>query len=877
MPKTFSLSSLFLLRSIFLKATVITALTVAVVVASSIYKSTHDKTTMLHDALQEMAGTVTNMTGHNAGGALRFNKPEAAKVMEQELYGLVGDDIVEIVTLRLDGSIFSQAVLPGSGSTDDATVRLGNELLTKINLWTAQNRAPTHDEELLFDETGLIAAHPVYFGADADVVGVIVTRWSNEKLLAEVAEKTLEGIITGAVIFAVMLIIAALLFRRFISSPLRNLNDAVGKVAAGTYTIDVPGQTAQDEIGDISRALEKFRSDLAASVDITREGMFKGSGFEGASAALMITDAGFRILFANAAAQTLMTSHLAGGAGGSAPLLGRTATSLDPALSGLSGMTGSGLSQRIGFSRGREMFDVSVATVHDADGALTGYVLEWRITTQDRRSAAVLTAIDAGQLRAELSGSGVIEAANDRFASLLSHSATSVVGQDCRSLLSLDDPTGGDLWAQLKSGDTQDGLLRLSLPNGTSALLNARLTPVKDDKDHVQSYLLLATDVTRELTSQREAETQRRDMESAQTSVVDALRAALAQLSNGDLTATLGDRFDDRYEGLRADFNDATDRLRAAMSDVVESSAAIRGEVGDISNAADNLSRRTEQQAATLEETSAALDQMTTSVKSTAEVARHANTKVEEAKLNAESSGRVVREAVSAMGEIEQSSSKISRITSVIDEIAFQTNLLALNAGVEAARAGEAGRGFAVVASEVRDLAQRSSEAAREIAGLITASSDQVKRGVSLVGEAGRSLTGIQSAVGEVHSLVSEIASSAKEQSNGITELNTAVKHLDQVTQQNAAMFEETSAASQSLNRAAGTLAETTARFTLHSNARRDPSSDPIASRTARSWGAPKAESKPAPGTFQSSRTPPARSSVPRTATAAERDSWEDF
>ncbi|MDR7125562.1 methyl-accepting chemotaxis protein [Pseudotabrizicola sp. 4114] len=853
--------SLFHLRSIFLKATAITALTVAVVAAASVYHGNSDTEALLRTALKDTAGTVTNMTGHNAGGALRFNKPEAAQVIEQDLFDLVGTDLSEVLTLRLDGSVFSQASRPGTIQTGD-TLTLGKALVSQTAVWLAQGRQPSHEEELLFDSTGLIAAHPVYFGADSQLVGVIVTRWSDARLQAEISSRMRNNLVFGSAIFAIMLIVAALLFRLFIARPLRRLSTAVGKVAAGEYSVEVPGRTSFDEIGDIARALEGFRSDLAASLDITRIGMFKGSAFEGASAALMITDPDFRILFANGAAQSLMSSHLSAGSG--AALIGRSATGLDPALGALSGMVGAGQQKRIGFSRGREMFEVSLAAITDTAGVLTGYVLEWRMTTHDRRNAAVLSAIDAGQLRAEISRNGQIEAANDRFAALFTQSAATIAGRDCRSVLSFDTQTSGDLWSAIRSGDTVEGVLRLALPTGGQALLDARLTPVKDDKGMAQSYLLLASDVTRQQMEQRDADEKRREMETAQTKVVDALRAALSQLSNGDLTATLKDQFETRYEGLRSDFNEATDRLRAAMSDVVSSSAAIRGEVGDISNAADNLSRRTEQQAATLEETSAALDQMTNSVKSTAEVANHANTKVEVAKQNAETSGRVVREAVSAMGEIEQSSSKISRITSVIDEIAFQTNLLALNAGVEAARAGEAGRGFAVVASEVRDLAQRSSEAAREIAGLITASSDQVKRGVSLVAEAGRSLTGIQSAVGEIHGLVSEIAGSAREQSNGIAELNTAVKHLDQVTQQNAAMFEETSAASQSLNRAATALAETTERFTLHpaNDRANDRTSDPLTSRTARSWGAPKPAAKPAPGTFQSSRNAPARSAT---------------
>ena len=765
----------------------------------------------------------------------------------------------------------------GAGAVPDpATEALGRLLLGSVNSWIAENRTPTHSEELIFDQSGLIVAHPIYFGAESQIVGVIVTRWTNAQLLASEQERLITNLMVATAIFAGMLIAAGLMFRQFITQPLRRVTEAVAQVADGDYSIDVPGRTSGDEVGDIARAVEGFRAKLESSVEVTRVGMFKGSGFEGASAALMITDTTFQILFANPSAQTLMTSHLSDASMLGMPLIGRPATALDPALATLPGLVQSGLPRRIGLTRGSETMEVSVAAVQDAQGVLTGYVLEWRVTTQDHRNAAVLSAIDAGQLRADLLPSGRVGSANDHFARLFDQSAATIAGRDCRSAISLDDAAAGDLWSRLGSGEAVEGLLRVTAPNGGHALIEARLTPILDDKGQVRSILLLASDVTRRLAETREAEAHRRTLEDAQAKVVDSLRAALAQLSNGDLTATLGDRFDDRYEGLRSDFNEATERLRSAMSDVVESSVAIRGEVGDISSAAENLSRRTEQQAATLEQTSAALDQMTASVKSTATVASHANSKVEEAKHNAETSGRVVREAVSAMGEIEHSSSKISRITSVIDEIAFQTNLLALNAGVEAARAGEAGRGFAVVASEVRDLAQRSSEAAREIAGLITDSSDQVKRGVSLVAEAGRSLSGIQTAVGEIHGLVSEIASSAMEQSNGIAELNTAVKHLDQVTQQNAAMFEETTAASQSLNRAAGSLADTTERFTINRPGTPDRKAAPPLSKTAQSWGMPKTEAKPATATFQSQRkaAPPPRSNL---AAQPASEGWEDF
>uniref|UniRef100_UPI0026381C7A methyl-accepting chemotaxis protein n=1 Tax=uncultured Aliiroseovarius sp. TaxID=1658783 RepID=UPI0026381C7A len=279
------------------------------------------------------------------------------------------------------------------------------------------------------------------------------------------------------------------------------------------------------------------------------------------------------------------------------------------------------------------------------------------------------------------------------------------------------------------------------------------------------------------------------------------------------LTTRIDRAFSADYDELREDFNSAADKLMAAMRGVVENADLIRGEAAEISSAADDLSHRTERQAATLEETAAALDELTSSVRSAADGASHANEVVESARQNAEASGAVVREAVGAMGEIETSSRQISKITGVIDDIAFQTNLLALNAGVEAARAGDAGRGFAVVASEVRALAQRSSDAAREINDLISASGGHVTRGVELVDQAGAALSGIVDSVTEISRNVREIATSAREQSAGLAEINTAVNQLDQVTQQNAAMFEETTAASHALTREAEALTSTMARF----------------------------------------------------------------
>ena len=297
----------------------------------------------------------------------------------------------------------------------------------------------------------------------------------------------------------------------------------------------------------------------------------------------------------------------------------------------------------------------------------------------------------------------------------------------------------------------------------------------------------------------RANELERARSDAERQAVVSELAAALGRLSEGDLTASIPTPFPTAYEALRTDFNAAIARLATTLSAIAHGARNMRASSEEIASAADDLSRRTEQQAASLEETAAALDEIASTVARANEGAREAAAVVTKAKTEAETSGAVVERAVTAMSAIQQSSDKIGQIIGVIDEIAFQTNLLALNAGVEAARAGDAGRGFAVVATEVRGLAQRSADAAREIKTLIAESGAQVKAGVELVGQTGDALNRIVNEVLRAHGLVNDIASSSNEQATGLREVNTAVNHMDQVTQQNAAMVEETTAATHAL------------------------------------------------------------------------------
>jgi methyl-accepting chemotaxis protein len=299
---------------------------------------------------------------------------------------------------------------------------------------------------------------------------------------------------------------------------------------------------------------------------------------------------------------------------------------------------------------------------------------------------------------------------------------------------------------------------------------------------------------------------ERRAADEARAQVVASLAEGLSRIARGDLSVRIDQPFGGAYEKLRQDFNQAAEALDGLIRNMGAAITSVDAGSTEIAHAADDLSRRTEQQAASLEETAAALDQLTATVRQSAASAQEARQFVSGARETADHSGEVMRRAVSAMAQIEASSAEIGQIIGVIDEIAFQTNLLALNAGVEAARAGEAGRGFAVVAAEVRSLAQRSADAAKEIKALISASSDQVQSGVALVGETGRALVGIADQVSRIDTLVNSIAASAQEQATGLGQMNVAVNQMDQMTQQNAAMVEETTAAAHAMRANVGDL-----------------------------------------------------------------------
>jgi methyl-accepting chemotaxis protein len=431
-----------------------------------------------------------------------------------------------------------------------------------------------------------------------------------------------------------------------------------------------------------------------------------------------------------------------------------------------------------------------------------------------------------------VTGATTFNSQMEQLASLLNWAALIGIGVAVLSVMWL-------LWRGIRSfrTDAVDPVVEITETISKLAAGNLEVSTTFGNRDDEVGLMAKAIEVFRTNALQAEAQRAEQDEYRAdqaeivgraaeqQKLVVEGLARRLHALAEGNLDSNIGEFFPEEYKRLRMDFNQAISELSSALTEIRDSSNNVAAAASELGNGASELARRAEHQAATLEETAAAHDEITATVAKTLKIAKETSTVVSAAKVRAEGSRHVVSDAIAAISTIEQSSREISQIIGVIDEIAFQTNLLALNAGVEAARAGDAGRGFAVVAQEVRALSQRSSAAAKQIRELITGAEKAVGEGVKLVGATGVTLNQIVDEVSDIAARVQQIAASSAEEALGLEEVNKAIGQLDMVTQQNAAIAEQSAAASQGPADEAERLVSLVSRFQISgSNMGKSPS-----------------------------------------------------